>query len=126
MWPEALESVLADVAARRCVSCHADDQGEPAVPRTFFLRVTRPELNDFLLAPLARSAGGTEACGRAVFASKQDPDYQAIITTFKPIHDLLAENPREDMVCDPEPGPSRRCDDAATPASILTASDVGR
>ena len=61
--------------------------------------------NSFLLAPLAQSAGGTEKCGQTVFASTSDPDYQKILQTFAPIHELLEERPRADMpqfqlICD--------------------------
>jgi len=46
-----------------------------------------------------------EACGRPVFESKADPDYQKILKTFEPIHELLKERPRADMagfelICD--------------------------
>lgn len=68
------------------------------VPRDFWLRIERPELNNFLLAPLAKSAGGTEACGRPVFSSKDDTDYRAILRTFAPLSKLLEKTPRADMV----------------------------
>ena len=65
----------------------------------------KPENNNFLLAPLAKTAGGTQKCGKAVFASKDDPDYRKILKTFEPIHKLLKERPRADMkefklICD--------------------------
>ncbi len=109
MWPEELDEVLEDVSARRCVSCHADGEGNPAVPLTFYLRVTSPELNSFMLAPLARDAGGTEACGLAVFESKDDPDYQAILQTFNPILELLKAEPREDMLPESQLGSVTDC-----------------
>ena len=56
-----------------------------------------PENNDFLLAPLAEGAGGTQKCGQPVFLSKDDPDYRKILATFEPIHELLKERPRADM-----------------------------
>jgi hypothetical protein len=92
MLPPELAGVLKDVAARRCASCH-----QQGIPRTFYTRVLNPEDNNFLLAPLAKAAGGTEACGTAVFASKDDPDYQAILATFEPIKELLEKRPRMDM-----------------------------
>jgi hypothetical protein len=92
MLPPKLDAALADVAARRCVECHAE-----GVPRKFYTRVMNPEKNSFLLAPLAKSAGGTEQCGQPVFASTSDPDYQKILQTFAPIRALLEERPREDM-----------------------------
>jgi hypothetical protein len=92
MMPLDLDATLGEVAARRCTECHA--QG---VPRKFYTRVTKPENNNFLLAPLAKEAGGTGMCGKPVFLSTADPDYQKILRTFAPIHALLKERPRADM-----------------------------
>ncbi len=92
MLPPELDSVLAEVASRRCASCHAS-----GVPRTFYTRMLKPENNNFLLAPLAKTAGGSEACGRAVFASKDDPDYRKILEVFAPVRKLLEQHPRADM-----------------------------
>jgi len=92
MMPLELESVLKDVASRRCVSCHED-----GIPQAFYTRIEKPEHNSFLLAPLAQEAGGTQRCGAPVFESTEDPDYQRILDTFKPIHRLLEERPRADM-----------------------------
>ena len=93
LMPEQLDAVLNQVAKTRCTQCH-----EKGVPRKFYTRITNPELNNFLLAPLAKSAGGTEACGQAVFASKADPDYQAILKTFEPVQKILREKPRSDIL----------------------------
>ncbi|MDQ1258155.1 MAG: alpha protein [Candidatus Hydrogenedentes bacterium] len=91
--PPDLEAVLTDVAQRRCAGCHAEGK----IPCREWTRITGPERNDFLTAPLARPAGGSGKCGQAVFADMQDPDYQAILATFRPIAAMLAENPRMDM-----------------------------
>ena len=40
------------------------------------------------------SSGLTSA---PVFQSKDDPDYQKIIRTFDPLHELLKKRPRADM-----------------------------
>jgi len=93
MVPADLEKVLADVARRRCAECHADGK----IPRHVWTRVTNPQFNNFLLAPLAKSAGGNERCGKAVFDDADDPDYKAILATFEPILKLLAATPRLDM-----------------------------
>ena len=100
MMPQALESTLRDVASRRCISCH-----KKGIPRKLYTRVTKPENNNFLLAPLAKKAGGTEKCGKPVFLTTDDPDYRKILDTFKPIHALLKERLRADMkgfklICD--------------------------
>lgn len=99
MWPDDFDAVFADVVERRCASCH--QPGGPAEnvkTRKWYLRITEPEKNSFLRAPLARAAGGMESCGTAVFQSKDDPDYQALAKTFQPIYELLAKTPRLDMV----------------------------
>jgi hypothetical protein len=100
LYPEALDAALADVAQRRCAACHSD-----GVPRAHYTRILKPEDNSFLLAPLAKEAGGAEACGRAVFRSKQDPDYQKILNTFAPLRRMVQQNPRMDM-----PGAHSSCD----------------
>jgi hypothetical protein len=92
MLPDNLDAVLEAVAARRCASCH-----EQGIPRAFYTRILNPEDNSFLLAPLAKSAGGLERCGKPIFLSKQDPDYLAILATFTPIHERLKQRPRMDM-----------------------------
>ena len=92
MLPVELESALAEVAGRRCVTCH-----QSGVPRTFYTRMLQPQNNNFLLAPLSQSAGGTQACGQPVFESTDDPDYQKILKTFAPIRQLLETTPRADM-----------------------------
>lgn len=101
MYPRDLDAVLKDVAQRRCAECHRDG----AVPRREWTRITNPQLNPFLLAPLARDAGGTERCGQAVFADANDPDYQALLATFAPVLELLEKTPRMDM-----PGGQPSCD----------------
>jgi len=93
MYPYELDGVLNDVASRRCSDCH-----KSGIPRKYYTRMLKPENNSFLLAPLAKSAGGTEKCGRAVFESKEDQDYRKIIDVFRPIREMLEEVPRADMV----------------------------
>ncbi len=95
MVPSDLEGVLADVASRRCASCHASPNG---IPREPFVRITNVQNNSFLLAPLAQAAGGTQRCGQAVFTSQDDPDYRAILESFQAIDALLQQRPRMDMV----------------------------
>ncbi|MGA2500852.1 MAG: hypothetical protein ABSH20_24205, partial [Tepidisphaeraceae bacterium] len=99
-----LAATLAEVTARRCAECHKASPAKPAgkhSPAAASLmkrvRFTNPENNAFLLAPLAKSAGGTQQCGKAVFADATDPDYQKILKTFEPVTELLKANPRQDM-----------------------------
>jgi hypothetical protein len=88
-----VDKVLGEVIRRRCVECHTDGRAH----RKEWTRVTEPELNNFLLAPLARAAGGTQRCGKKVFKNTSDPDYKAILATLKPLEDGLKEKPRTDM-----------------------------
>jgi hypothetical protein len=93
MYPYELDSVLKEVASRRCAECHKE-----SIPRKYYTRMLKPENNSFLLAPLAASAGGTEKCGRAVFKSKADQDYRKIMELFRPLKDMLEQRPRADML----------------------------
>jgi hypothetical protein len=92
MLPLDLDAVLEDVASRRCAECHS-----AGIPRKFYTRVEKPEHNSFLLAPLAKEAGGTGRCSEPTFRSQNDPDYQKILHTFRPLHQLLKTRPRADM-----------------------------
>jgi hypothetical protein len=93
VYPEALDGVLADVATRRCAECHANG----ALPRAVWTRITNPQWNTFLTAPLAKAAGGAETCGRPAFSSTEDPDYRASLRTFEPVAEELKARPRTDM-----------------------------
>ncbi|MCL2306141.1 MAG: hypothetical protein FWC43_12430, partial [Planctomycetaceae bacterium] len=92
MYPENLDAVLSEVALRRCAECHASE-----IPREFYTRFMNPQDNAFLLAPLAKAAGGTQKCARIVFVSTDDPDYQKILETFRPVQELVERLPRADM-----------------------------
>jgi len=92
MIPADLNKVLGEVAKRRCNSCH-----KGKIPRNPYIRITNVENSNFLIAPLAKAAGGTEKCGKAIFESKDDPDYKAIVKTFDPIVKLYTAKPRMDM-----------------------------
>ena len=118
MLPRDLKRVMDEVYARRCQECHTKKSVKFLAtwcPPTWSgglgpwggmgVRIEHPHLNDFLLAPLAKSAGGTEVCGQAVFSDPHDPDYQAVLQTFEPIRQLLQQRPRMDM-----PGAVSTCD----------------
>lgn len=93
VYPAELDAALADVARRRCAECHEGGR----IPRAFWTRLENPRLNNFLLAPLAKEAGGSGACGTAVFASTADADYAALLRTFDPVLADLRVRPRTDM-----------------------------
>ena len=103
MTPAGLRAKMDDVYGRRCNACHTQKKIRILTPwrghswAQTGIRVENPHLNAFLLAPLAKAAGGTERCGKPVFASRDDPDYQAVLKTFTPIHELMKQTPRMDM-----------------------------
>jgi len=109
LMPRDLRKVMDDVFARRCVECHGRPPAAGLRPPPIAtpwrghkwgelgVRIENPHLNTFLLAPLAQAAGGTERCGKPIFAAKDDPDLQAVLKTFEPIHALIRERPRMDM-----------------------------
>ncbi|MHB9077595.1 MAG: HzsA-related protein [Pirellulaceae bacterium] len=110
MFPPDLTRVLDDVYARRCEVCHTARQVAPLLTWRqpewsgglgpwggMGVRIENPHLNDFLLAPLRKDAGGTEACGQPVFQDTSDPDYQAVLNTFAPTLELMRRRPRMDM-----------------------------
>jgi len=103
MLPKDLRGKMDDVFARRCQACHQGRKVKVQTPwrgsprAGLGVRIENPHLNDFLLSPLAKTAGGTQRCGEAVFKSKEDPDYQAVLKTFEPIHALMKQTPRMDM-----------------------------
>lgn len=125
IYPAELTAVMNDVFERRCIGCHESQRETMAkswTPRTarwrgdaLGVRIERPELNAFLLAPLAEDAGGTGRCSAAVFASTSDADYQSVLDTFLPVHALIRKTPRMDMpgaVPHPICFDCRRADDA--------------
>ena len=93
----------------RCASCHLGGfRIDPAVapcqvpdlPKTVVrpcVNLTHPGQSRILTAPLARSAGGLQRCGKAVFADREDPAYCAALRVIQGWHDELTSRPREDM-----------------------------
>jgi cytochrome c553 len=57
------------------------------------INITHPENSAVLRVPLAKAAGGTEGCGKAIFKDKNDPDYQKILAGIKEAHALYAAQP---------------------------------
>jgi hypothetical protein len=95
--PPELTAGFKEISERRCISCHKNTSSVFSYPKCFAVRLDNPEFNLFLKAPLARSAGGTEACGKAIFADVKDPDYQKLLRSFEPLKAELEKNPRLDM-----------------------------
>ena len=117
------------VIVRRCDTCHAgakrlphclsDENGisfwtpdwnDPRLKkwhRHLLFNLSRPEKSLFLKAPLAKEAGGfgMGKDGKAVFMSKDDPDYKAILAMIQDGQEVLEKVKRFDMpgFCPPKP-----------------------
>ncbi|MDR0869655.1 MAG: hypothetical protein LBN39_02580 [Planctomycetaceae bacterium] len=117
LYPAPLDAVLNEVGQRRCAECHhngnekrlawlrrtdnqtpePESRSKGIVPRRSWVRITNPQLNEFLTAPLAKSAGGTERCGKIIFIDKSDADYVKILKTFDDVQTAIKQKPRIDM-----------------------------
>ena len=69
--------------------------------RHIVFNLTRPEKSLYLKAPLAKEAGGlglcTNAQGKAVFASTDDPGYKTLLALVEDAKSILDSDPRFDM-----------------------------
>ncbi len=95
----------------RCAECHQkeakDNKGKPikrwefgrptSTTRGTSYNISNPEKSFVLRAPLAKSAGGLELCGKAVFENKDDKLYQRLLTGIKDANRRLNEGKRFDM-----------------------------
>jgi hypothetical protein len=86
-----------DVFARRCESCHGKGDG---THDTWWLSLDRRDAgrSRALAAPLARAAGGWQACDRPVFAGTDDPDYRKLRDALTALAGQLVERPRADLL----------------------------
>jgi len=114
--PNNFTGMIKEIASRRCVSCHEnsnkDDNWVFTLKDNFYLRIDNPQWNNFLMAPLAKSAGGTEKCGQIIFKDANDPDYKKIIASFDQLEQKLKQRPRFDMLKlqDQKPRYQDQCD----------------
>ena len=100
--PEGFMKTFKDMASRRCVSCHhqKDSLNVFTYPNQFAIRIDNPQLNPFLMAPLAKSANGSGKCSKTVFRDTEDEDYVEILNAFLDLKRTLETRPRIDMLTD--------------------------
>ncbi|MCX6878821.1 MAG: NPCBM/NEW2 domain-containing protein [Verrucomicrobia bacterium] len=71
------------------------------------INLTHPEWSQMLTAPLAKRAGGLGLCkdkqGQAIFKDTSEPDYLAMLAALQEGSEVLALNPRVDMLPRPDP-----------------------
>ena len=120
MVGRAVNGPAQKAAKKRCAACHstpgnlgnsapirfhnkADPRNRRAgrFGRHIIFNLTRPEKSLYLKAPLAKEAGGlglcTNAVGKAVFASTDDPDYKTLLALVADAKSILDADPRFDM-----------------------------
>lgn len=100
--PENFTGMINEIASRRCVSCHEGAKKDKdwvfKLKDNFYIRIDNPHRNNFLMSPLAKSAGGSQKCGEVVFADTNDADYRKIMTAFEKLQQKLEQRPRFDMM----------------------------
>ena len=90
---KALADQIAAVQERRCGACH-----KPAeVTRLDWIDLRQPERTLFLVAPLSKSAGGTQACKDLVYRDTTDPDYQSVRELVTAAARKAWQSPRRDL-----------------------------
>jgi len=89
----ALAGKIAAIHARRCASCHKAED----ISRLDWIDLHEPAKGRFLTAPLAKEAGGTAKCGRAVYTSQEDSDYQAVRELVEAAAERAWANARRDL-----------------------------
>lgn len=90
---QELIAKIAAIHARRCQACH-----EPAdVTRADWIDLHEPSKSRFLVAPLAKSDGGSQRCGDGIYRNRQDPDYQELARLLQAAVELAWERPRRDL-----------------------------
>jgi hypothetical protein len=89
---ELLEKLRA-LHQKRCVGCHATE----TISRLDWIDIHQADRSVFLRSPLAKTSGGTQKCGAAVYADSDDPDFQAVRTLVAEALDRAWANPRRDL-----------------------------
>ncbi|MBN2139288.1 MAG: discoidin domain-containing protein [Sedimentisphaerales bacterium] len=90
----ALLDSIKTVHEKRCSACHKTSD----VTRLDWVDIYRPDQSLFLAAPLAESAGGTAACGQAVYTDCNDPDYRTVLGLVNDAVEKSWEHPRRDLI----------------------------
>ena len=65
--------------------------------RLSWIDLRQPDRSLFLVAPLAKAAGGTQKCSAAVYKDASDADYQAVRTLVRKAVEKAWQLPRRDL-----------------------------
>jgi len=84
---------ITDIHAKRCAACHKPDE----VTRTWWIDLRDPSKSLFLVAPLAKDAGGSGKCKEPTYKDTADPDYVAVRAAVEGAVKKAWESPRRDL-----------------------------
>lgn len=94
LWADMkLAAQINEIHTRRCMECHKPNE----ITRLDWIDLRSPDRSLFLTAPLAKEVGGTGKCKKAVYATKQDPDYLAIQSILELAVKKALAAPRRDL-----------------------------
>jgi hypothetical protein len=88
-----IQAEIVKIHQKRCAECHKADE----VSRMDWIDIHAAEKSRFLVAPLSSKAGGTERCGKAVYADQNDPDYSALRKAVEEAVSNAWKFPRRDL-----------------------------
>jgi mono/diheme cytochrome c family protein len=108
-----LTAKLTQIHARRCAGCHKSDE----VTRPYWIDLRRPERSLFLVAPLAREAGGSAKCGQGPYKSADDEDYKAVLSLVRSAVQKAWASPRRDVFALTQAVPTTRPAAATRPVA---------
>jgi hypothetical protein len=91
---QALRKALTALHEKRCGTCHKARE----ITRLDWIDVHEPAQSLFLIAPLARAAGGRAKCGAGVYRDTTDADYRAARAQVESAVRKALESPRRDLI----------------------------
>lgn len=96
-WFAAFQKAYEDAFDKDAAANPKGRRGQAANVKHTDINLTHPEWSRVLTSNLAKSAGGLAADAKAVFKSKDDPNYQAILKAIEAGKAALLAKPRMDM-----------------------------
>ena len=88
-----LASSIQAVHAKRCATCHKAE----TISQLSLIDLHQPDRSAFLVAPLAKAAGGTAKCGQAVYKDRDDADFQVLLKLVRRAVEKAWQFPRRDL-----------------------------
>jgi hypothetical protein len=88
-----LIQIITDVHKRRCSSCHEASE----ISRADWVDIYEPGQSLFLVAPLAKTAGGTQGCSEVTYKNRQDQDHAMLLQLVRAAVGKAWANPRRDL-----------------------------